>query len=405
VPIQIVTGLPGSGKTTYIMEKIESLRAAREPVLFFMCADAAEIGPETSVRLDHAQLSRAGQRCRIDHFIGIAETKQLLSQLEHDKRYTLVFDEAQYYGLGLVDAWIDLSAKGHSIVLSTLAHFQIEALQGVAPQVYELKGQCALMSDGPATQFIYSPDSGISFSVCDACNEVLRQKALRTVIQMLTDQEPYPGEPRIYQPIDLPDPEFSRLAPIREDSARRAEIMAEQIGMHIGPFEFRTRTYLDIGCNTGYFCRRMGDLGFIPKGVDIVSGDIRVAKLLDLYFYKLFMNFICKDAIEFVFNDDNRYDVVSSYSVFQWIYIQSGKQAETINKAIEKLFWQAKHLVFFEMGYSKEEHYQGRLKENIDRDWCLRKMNDSGMFSDIVVYDQSDHNLKRDLFVGVRKQN
>lgn len=400
MPIHVISGLPGSGKTTRVIEIVRSLRASSQPVALLVNSAAVEFSETSAVRRFGKISSRAGVTLEIDHLMDPEETQKFLAD-STALPSTLVFDEAQYYGDTLIGEWSRLSKEGFKVVLSTPSQKQLNLLSKESITVEKLETQCALLQDGPASQFFVLPETNITLSVCEDCAAILLQRARESLSATLIAQEPHPGQARVYQPIDLNFPEFSSLAPIREDCAERVRIMTEYIRREIGEFPNRQRSYIDVGCNTGYFCKKMADLGFVSTGVDIVPGDIKVAKLLDAYFYRRYMNFACADALDFISACDSNFDVVSTFSVFQWIYIQKDK--DLVDAALDKLFRSAKHLVFFEMGYTEEAHYKERLKETINREWCLRKLNESGYFGRVDMFETGEKGLKRDFFVGIRK--
>jgi hypothetical protein len=142
----------------------------------------------------------------------------------------------------------------------------------------------------------------------------------------------------------------------------------------------------------------MSRLGFISSGVDVAVETVSMARLLDAYFYRRHSDLFVADAIDFLLGDERIYDVVSSLSLFQWLYLQSDK--EKVDRALQRLFAKARALVFFETGYSSEAHLD-RMNEAIDRDWVLNRMNGSGLFSEVVLAEVPG--LKRDFFVGIRK--
>src|SRR6266498_4690423 len=90
--------------------------------------------------------------------------------------------------------------------------------------------------------------------------------ARRDLLERLQRQGPHPGEKAIYQPIDEL-PECASWKIVRSDSKARVELMAqviEDVGLPaaVAP---NPPTYLDIGCNTGYFCDRIRRLGFYTE--------------------------------------------------------------------------------------------------------------------------------------------
>ncbi|WP_422002615.1 hypothetical protein [Reyranella sp.] len=401
--LRIIVGVPGSGKSARIIEIVEERRKRQQPVYLFLCRDGGVLEKSASIATHGLVSSRNGQRTAIDHFETTATTLDILRPFLEDREpATLVFEEAQYFLADIAPVWVRLHERGHDVWVSTPTEQQRQFLQKSGGEVTTLVARCNLFADGDATQFFILPETNTTLSVCDSCAKLLRDKAVETISLMLIKNEPHRGEKRVYQPIEIDLPQFRELVPIRDDSQVRAGIMEEFVKKHMPSFERRSKTYIDIGCNTGFFCQRMAGLGFTARGVDVVRDDILTGKLLDTYFFRRYPDLITADAVEFLLNDDSEYDVTSSFSVFQWLYLQSDK--EKVDRALSLLFEKARSLVFFEMGYKKEAHYAERLAEVIDRDWMFERMRGSGLFSDIVLYEEGTNGLKRDFFVGIRKQ-
>ena len=401
MPIDVLTGLPGSGKSTHLVRSVSQHRADGKPTWLFLCSDAFQIKKQDPISLHKRVSTRAGESCDVDYFVSTKEALEIIESLESDPPAFFAFEEAQYFGDALVEPLRRLSAAGHQVLISTPTPRQISALGTEGVNVITLKTTCNLLSDGEATKFYVLPETQVTLSVCDSCSEALVSQARQQIYKMLVKNEPHPGEKRVYQPVDIGYPEFSELEPIRGDSAVRADIMKKHISEVMGSFAPRSKTYIDVGCNTGYFCRKISELGFASRGVDVVGPDITLGNLLDTYFYRRHIDFICDDAVKFLINDPLRYDVTSSFSVFQWLFLQSDR--DLVFQALQSFFEKANALVFFEIGYVEEGHYKGRLQESIDRDWTMQQMKDSGCFSDVILYEQGTQNLKRDFFVGIRK--
>ena len=400
--LEVLVGVPGSGKSAQVIRVVEGLRNQQRSVYLFLSRDGGVLEASSSISKYGVISSRNGKRTAFDYFETTRDTTDVLRQFLQHEPMTLVFEEAQYFQSEILPLWLDLSRRGHTVVISTPSPQQRKILEQNGAQVTTLVARCNLFADGDATHFFVLPETNTTLSVCDSCAEMLRKKAVATISEMLIRNEPHRGEKRVYQPIEIDLGEFAELQPIREDSGVRAGIMQEFVERHLPSFERRSKTYLDIGCNTGFFCQRMAKLGFVSRGVDVVADDITVGKLLDTFFFRRYPDLIAADAVDFLLADQSHYDVTSSFSVFQWLYLQSDKQK--VDRALNLLFEKARTLVFFEMGYKAEAHYAERLAEAIDRDWVFDRMRGCGLFSDVILYEEGTHGLKRDFFVGIRKQ-
>src|SRR5207302_1293426 len=110
------------------------------------------------------------------------------------------------------------------------------------------------------------PGKDATRALCDACRAAETEEVRRDLLDRLQRQGPYPGEKAIYQPIELSECADWRL--LRPDSAKRVELMTRVLReAHLPPVPVQERmTYLDVGCNTGYFCHKMHRLGFHATG-------------------------------------------------------------------------------------------------------------------------------------------
>lgn len=144
----------------------------------------------------------------------------------------------------------------------------------------------------------------------------------------------------------------------------------------------------------------MARLGFSSRGLDVVKDDIQIAKVMDAYFHQQYVDYICEDAVMFLKRNTTSYDVCSSFSVFQWLYIQSDTNA--VDQALKNFLLSTKHLLFFEMGYSAEAHYARRLPFTIDQEWVFDVLRNVGQFKNIKLIKAGERNLKRDFFIALR---
>lgn len=255
-----------------------------------------------------------------------------------------------------------------------------------------------------ANSSIVLPGKDETMSLCQACNQAMTDAARREVLDRLERQAPYPGEKVIYQPIELE--ECATWRQLRPDSKDRVDLMTRIVRESGLPKSdtYGHSTYLDVGCNTGYFCHQMRRLGFYAEGVDVVEGDIEVARQLDSFFRKDHNNYVIADAYNYLRDTQDRHiDVTSAFAVFQWLMIQT-----SIERGIECLKWlfaKTNRVCFLEMGYASEAQYKDKLPENIDRTWVWQKMEQLGEFAEIRMYDAKKHGLMfgtRDLFVGIK---
>lgn len=403
--LDVFTGLPGSGKSSRLIELVNSARSKGKLVRTFACSESPILARREGLRV-YGTLGcrRPGLTCPLDHFVS---TKTAVNILSGTSPATLAaFEEAQFFGPEIVPHWLEASRRGVEIVISTPSPPQLELLKGhpVIETVFTTKCQkCGLTE---ASTFLVDPESPSreTIALCPNCNERIMEVARRDLLERLRRQAPYPGEAAIYQPVDEL-PECTNWKIVRPDSKARADVMVDLIkeaGLpgKLGP---NAASYLDLGCNTGYFCDRIRRVGFYSEGVDVVKGDIEVARILDSYLRDGHTRYVIQDAYTYLEETQDRiFDVTSAFAVFQWVMIQT-----TVERGItclEWLFGKTKRLCFLEMGYSAEPQYKERLKANIDREWVREIMNAKGGFSEIRMFDAKEQGLMfgRDLFVGIK---
>jgi SAM-dependent methyltransferase len=403
--LHVFTGLPGSGKSSRLIELVNEARSQGKPVRTFACSESPILAQRERLTVEHALgCRRPGLTCPLDHFVPTDTATNILSRL--DPATLAAFEEAQFFAPEIVPHWLEASRRGVQIVISTPSLPQLELLKGQPLTETEFTTECQKCGASKASTFLVVPESPTreTMALCSGCKEQMMDVARRDLLERLRRQAPHPGEKAIYQPIDeLPETADWKI--VRPDSKARADVMVKVIqeaGLpgNLGP---TAASYVDVGCNTGYFCDRIRRLGFYSEGVDAVKGDIEVARILDSYFRNGHTHFILQDAYDYLEETQDRtFDVTSAFAVFQWVMIQTS--VERGITCLERLFAKTKRRCFLEMGYSAEPQYRERLKTNIDREWVRRIMEEKGGFSEIRIFDAKEHGLMfgRDVFVGIK---
>jgi SAM-dependent methyltransferase len=226
-------------------------------------------------------------------------------------------------------------------------------------------------------------------------------------VELLVDELPHRGHRALYQPVEIP--ECTDWSISRPDSHARAEIVASTLKEFdlIGQRSHSHPTYLDIGCSTGFFCNRFQQMGMYAKGIDAVEQNILIAKLLDSFVRResrpnrKFVTYVATDAYEYLRDtSDERFDVVSAFSVIQWVMTQ-----RPLKDAIECFDWmfaKTKRICVLEMGYSSQDQYGELLPVTVDREWVYDRMSDGRQFDEVRVVDAAAAGVMRDLFIGVK---
>lgn len=406
MPITVLTGLPGSGKSSRLIETVNQAIASRRPVATFACSESPVLANRPGLRVHRTLASRRQNlRCPLNHFVPVSKAIDILSALPAET--LAAFEESHCFGLEMVPAWIKASERGLNVLITIPSANQLNLLKRYPIKEVILQVDCEECHRREGVRSFIDPEQNRSRVVCQECFRRLADAARVDLLERLQRQTPHPGEKSIYQPIDEL-PECADWNVVRPDSKARADIMARVIAETIvlQPNTPKPPTYLDIGCNTGYFCNRMCHLGFFVEGVDVVKRDIQAAKILDAYFRFGHTRYIHQDAFAYLEQtQDQLFDVTSAFAVFQWLMIQT--TAERGMQCLEWLFAKTVHLCFLEMGYSAEPQYKEKLPIHIDREWVRRIMEERGDFYEVRMFDAKEHGLTfgRDLFVGIRRHH
>ncbi len=383
---------------------VESVRRAIEtgqPARTFACIDSPRLRALASMREERLLGCRVpGVLCPLDHFVSSETAAELLARAAPGT--LAAFEEAYEFDPMLVASWVEASHRGVDVLLAMPSAEQMRMLKAENYSSIELKMQCQVCSAAEATTFVVVPGKNATEVLCGECGEQAMRAARRTLLERLEKQAPYPGEKVLYQPIEFEECAAWRV--LRPDSSRRADLLIEVMraeGLLLDNGRRGSLTYLDVGCNTGYFCHRLAKAGAYVEGVDVVKEDIEVARLLDSYFRRDLAQYEISDAYTYLHETRKRtFDVTSAFSVFQWLMIQTS--VERGIGCLERLFEKTLRVCFLEMGYAAEKQYEGQLPPDLDRDWVLRIMREKGGFDRIRVFDAKEHSLMRDLFVGFK---
>ena len=395
--ITVLTGPSGAGKSRYLIEAVNSARAEGRRVSTFMGKDAIAKSANANV-WSHGKIGcrEPGLECPLDHLVSLPECTAILRDLPSGT--LAAFDEARFFEPGIATAWIEASQRGLNLLISTPSPEQVAVL-GTRAAEKRLTATCRRCRGAAATSTFVLPGELDSISVCHACDLELTGQARVEILARLERQAPYPGEKALYQPIELEECASWRV--LRVDSARRRELMRNVIGEVGSRDGVRLSTYIDVGCNTGYFCRAAAQLGLVSQGLDLVEDDITVARLLS--------SFIGRDSCRYVVADVHDYlretrsdpiDIISAFSVIQWLILQ-----RSVDHGLEALAWlfeKTGRICFLEMGYASEDIYAGKLPPELDREWTRRVMDECRQFEEVRCYEASEYGLMRDLFVGFK---
>jgi thymidine kinase len=398
--ITVLTGPSGSGKSRSLIKTVNEAVASGRKVSTFLSKAVVARSPDPNSWC-HSTIGcqEEGLVCPLDHLVSSGEGAAILRDLPSG---TLVaFDEAHFFDPSIAKAWIEASDRDLDVLIATPSIEQSQLL-GDRPTVKQLSVVCGRCGVAEAFVSLVFPGDKQATPLCAQCEAAVVHEARSKIWTLLRDEAPFPGEERIYQPVEVSP--FHKWSTLRPDSAKRADIMRSVIDEVERMDGSRPTFYIDLGCNTGYFCHRMAQLGLASRGVDVMEGDIEVAHLLDSFFHRDQSHFVVADVHEYLrATREQTIDVTSAFSVIQWLILQKSLQHGL--EALQWLFEKTQRICFLEMGYATEEIYSGKLPQFMDRAWVHEVMEARGQFDDIRCYDAAEHGLMRDLFVGIKSEH
>lgn len=395
MPITILTGLPGAGKTERLILTVAEAQKAGRPTATFLCGDAPRLRMRHKIA-EHRKLgSRSGLRTQVDHFESAERCIERLNEAQPNA--LLAFDEAHYFGESLVEHWCAAAGRGAELLIAAPSGPQLAKLRKYGHRPIRLTLSCQACEQREATDFLVHEGEKRTESVCKRCLKRMKAQARTEIVDSLFRGTPYPNTKSAYQPIELP--ECSNWKINREDSQRRLDLMLSICADEGLPQAHST--YLDVGCNTGFFCHGMAKAGFESKGVDVTAKNIRIARLLSTYFRRDLATYQVANAHDYLGGTpDERFDVTSAFSVFQWVMIQGGPERGL--ECMRWLFQKTKRLCVLEMGESSEAHYSDRIGMEYDSAWIRAFMLAEGGFARVQCLQGSEHQLWRDLLIGFK---
>ena len=396
MPITILTGMPGAGKSKRLITTVNHARELGRVTITFCCSDSPVLRSRKGFAKHHLLSSRdPAVITRLDHFVS---AKECILLLRDAPAGTLAaFDEAQHFGDTVIQPWLLAAHRGVDLLIASPSNAQLEGLRTRGHRVTQLTMRCQRCREVDAATFLCYLDQDRTESVCNSCLKLLQEEARDEILTRLRAQAPHRGQERIYQPVELA--EYQGWQVLRSDSSRRYQVMRRACAEYGLPGAHST--YLDLGCNTGFFCYWMTKAGFTSTGVDIVEGDLGVARLLSTFFRRDYVHYVLSDVQEYLRSTvADKFDVASAFSIFQWVMIQTTPQ-----KGIDCMHWlfqKTRRVCFLEMGEYTEAHYVERAGIEYDRDWVYKFMKDHGEFSRIEIANKREFGLKRDLFIGFK---
>ncbi|MFA7430316.1 MAG: methyltransferase domain-containing protein [Rhodospirillaceae bacterium] len=359
--LTVFIGPPGAGKSTEIIKLLRRAQRNGDRVALYL-PDHEFLNCRPNVKPGGYMGCRTGGLSfPITKVVGVAELETILGAAQ--PRDLVVIDEVQYLGPSICPALIRAHHNDVNVVVGMPSQHQLIDLE---------KGGCTVVK----------PNHAQDVSEFD---------------KLLETSPPFPGERRAYQPLFGLDLDFSY---VREDCPQRLKIMLSACRIKMG-FSSEVpagKTYLDVGCCSGYFVEGMASAGFKSTGVDVQKVFFDIGRKLSTY-RDSGTEYILENASDFSRREE-KYDVISTFATIQWVMVQQGYEAG--RQALINLMNRANDVFVLEMGYSSEDVYKGKIDVEIDREWTLSILKNEGAFGAVRGYWAGENGLWRDVFVAMR---
>ena len=392
--VTILTGLPGSGKSETLISRVNAVRREGRKALTFMCSDSPTLRARPRITELGRMGCRAGTSIALDHFVSSDQAMELLESAPADA--LLAFDEAQHFSDSLVDAWC-AAADRADVLIASPSPAQVEALTGRGYRATRLRVLCHACQALEASRFFCFLEEDRTESVCERCYSRRRADAEREIADRLRDNEPGPGERRLYQPVELQ--QCSNWEVVREDSNARFDLMID-LCREQGLPEVNS-PYLDIGCRTGFFCNRMSRMGFRSSGVDARPADIDTARSLSTYVRDDYVTYTASNIPAYLdAGQDRRFDLVSAFDSSHWMPIDADPQ--TVRDRLLKLFKISGRICILEPPVTAASGIVDAAHTDLDAAGLGAFMQANGGFERVDRVEEGLQGLQHDLLVGYK---
>ena len=401
--LSIFTGLPASGKTSTIISRMQSRQQSGGHVTLILSSEHEALTRRPNVKPGGLMGCRDKSKSfPIDHVVTTDEAITLLEKADAEEM--LVFDEAQYFQTQIVDYWLMAADRGVEVLVGTPSSLQLAALAD-KPHVHHAISVSCRCGESEATRALYSEDLTYPNHLCEKCYENAMNQEIADLLETVKQAEPFPGDLHTYQPfyeLDMPDWQLVRTdcrarINIILDAISRTQAITDKLADSVSQPGF-----IDLGCCSGYFSHGMSTQGFVSAGVDVTKDFIVWASKLALLRGQS-IDYRQQDVLAFLKEDNRHFDVISSFATIQWVMAQQGYDAGIA--CFDLIFEKADSVCVIEMGYTSEDIYREKITDRpveIDGDWVLKLMQDSGKFHTIEVHPAGENGIWRDIFVGFR---
>src|SRR5829696_1141379 len=117
MPITVLTGLPGTGKSSWLIEQVNQAIAAGRPVTTLVCSEYPWPSNHGAFWI-HRRLvcRRPGLTTRLSHFVSPEESATVLDHTSTDA--LVAVEEAYSFGPQVVRDWISAANRGVELIVA-----------------------------------------------------------------------------------------------------------------------------------------------------------------------------------------------------------------------------------------------------------------------------------------------
>ena len=402
--LKIFTGLPGSGKTSALIDEMINRKNSGGQVLLILSSEHEALTKRPNVK--PGGLMGCRDKNKSYPIDAVMDSSEAASMLAIQTSGTMVvFDEAQYFQPALVGSWQTASERGVDVLVGTPSVHQLQLLADITHEPVHLEVECSC-GKGPATEVLFEDDLTYPKHLCSECHSTQKTEAIASMLADVKRSEPFPNKLHTYQPfygLDMQDWELVRTdCPARLNIILDAVSRCSSVGLKVDD-PVGEASFIDLGCCSGFFADAMAHRGFRSAGVDVSKDFIAWAsKLANIKAQDI--SYTQEDLLVYLTSSERRFDVISSFATVQWVMVQKGYEAGL--KCFEAIFEKADSICVIEMGYTTEPIYRDKITDRpteIDRQWVLDLMEQSGQFDTIELHPMGENGIWRDVFVGFKE--
>src|SRR5712691_4088245 len=196
--ITLLTGLPGSGKSRLLIELVKTAAQEGRAAETFVCSDYPWPSNHDAF-WDHHMLvcGEPGYTWGIDHFVSRQEASRILADVPAGT--LAAFEEGYAFSNDAVTDWRAAADRGVEVIVAAPSGNQVLQLGDGAYDEIKLSITCQRCDDRPAEEVIVRSDGDGTLSVCSGCFDALAAEARETIVRLLREEHPFPGEDALYQ--------------------------------------------------------------------------------------------------------------------------------------------------------------------------------------------------------------